>query len=1132
MSSRAFHWPRTAPSALAKRHVACTKEPAVIRPAQSLQIRAQQHAEFSNTTQNHERLGHRAKEKLLDKEFFLSLLSSASTKREAKSYLSRFKNSPPNGASEPASEPPKEPSPESLPSGVNLGSFYGASRAVYDSPVFRQNTTPAPREREPSESLHLALVKITTPQSLDDDTLSGVAKTLSQLVRLGMACCVVVDPGNVDGAAAMRQVAIEQANRLSTAVDEQPDSKSFRLDSALSLSERGPGHPTVMSRKGLLSRLRAGHVVIVTPIAYMEENPRAVSVSANDAVMALTKEFAGLSTDPDPDEDPAVTAERISNLQKEVSLDRVILLHPLGGIPAFRGPQTSHVFINMEQEFDDINEELLDTRSALGGEGSTTSSRDEGPASAILHSNPFSKFVDQEVISPLPSHSHKLPGSKTMSYVIDGHLENLRLSQQTLAMLPSASSGIITSPQEVANSARAPQEVASDVSAVGTRRQRNPLIHNLLTDKPLLSSSLPPGRRGTINGCASAISHLPSHTTFVKRGMPLTILPNPHVQMWTAQGQSRLQLNDPSIDLPRLVHLIEDSFDRKLDIQNYLERVNDRIAGLIIAGEYEGGAILTWEAPPGVVDDGSKASAARLVPYLDKFAVLKRSQGAGGVADIVFNAMVRTCFPDGVCWRSRKDNPVNKWYFERSSGTWKLSDSNWTMFWTTPGLVEDTRRFQDYEALTARNQRISPSPPWRHDTMPICIECSYPVSHLYSAYSRADDRSQGKGVRLTQCPRCQRFADKYVEYDFVVIFIDLVLIKPQVYRHLLFNRLGRDDNRFDRSIIRLGILLLLFDVYLTWARLEKDPSLATTFISRAPIVIQYLFFLTLNAATTLAHHLTVRLLASILVPKSHRYGAPETSTQPSTAAGTGETTPFPSGPPTPTIRPSPPSQATQAAQQLSSIGLPAAKLTPNPAFLSDTTSPPDPSPIPQAPSTAPQRPPPPLRRTSTAPIQNIQPLPPPTAASPTAISTALLVSSCAKLFPILLVIWGADGSGNSTSTSAAESAFRKDLGASKAALSSARDAASSPSFLESYLAAAESLLRPYLPTRYVTGLFELLASLLSLGVVDAHLVLLSNIEALYILLGCGYLRSVAVAVAGQVARWAVQRIILGAVGVG
>lgn len=103
----------------------------------------------------------------------------------------------------------------------------------------------------------------------------------------------------------------------------------------------------------------------------------------------------------------------------------------------------------------------------------------------------------------------------------------------------------------------------------------------------------------------------------------------------------------------------------------------------------------------------------------------------------------------------------------------------------------------------------------------------------------------------------------------------------------------------------------------------------------------------------------------------------------------------------------------------------------------------------------------------------------------------------------------------------------------KAAISSTRDEEySSSSLLEAWLAAVESLLRPYLPTRYLTGLFDVLASLLSLGVVDTHLVLLSNIEALYILLGCGYLRAVAVAVAGQIARWAVQKVILGAVGVG
>ena len=67
--------------------------------------------------------------------------------------------------------------------------------------------------------------------------------------------------------------------------------------------------------------------------------------------------------------------------------------------------------------------------------------------------------------------------------------------------------------------------------------------------------------------------------------------------------------------------------------------------------------------------------------------------------------------------------------------------------------------------------------------MPMCINCSHSVPHLYTVYSKADDRTLGKGVRLTQCPNCKRFADKYVEHDFVVLFIDLVLIKPQVCTH-------------------------------------------------------------------------------------------------------------------------------------------------------------------------------------------------------------------------------------------------------------------------------------------------------------------------------------------------------------
>ncbi|KAG9677219.1 ARV1-like protein, partial [Aureobasidium melanogenum] len=175
--------------------------------------------------------------------------------------------------------------------------------------------------------------------------------------------------------------------------------------------------------------------------------------------------------------------------------------------------------------------------------------------------------------------------------------------------------------------------------------------------------------------------------------------------------------------------------------------------------------------------------------------------------------------------------------------------------------------------------------------MPICIECRYPVSSLYTTYSKADDH-------------------KYVEHDFVVLFIDLVLIKPQVYRHLLFNRLGREDGRFNPSIIRLGVLLLLFDVYLTWARIEEAmPSSSATdtismptpsdpfahptsnatgssdsstsgllptsyLLSEQPIILQYVFFLLLCALETISFHLPIRSLLSLRLPRPLSYLIP------------------------------------------------------------------------------------------------------------------------------------------------------------------------------------------------------------------------------------------------------------------
>ena len=240
------------------------------------------------------------------------------------------------------------------------------------------------------------------------------------------------------------------------------------------------------------------------------------------------------------------------------------------------------------------------------------------------------------------------------------HLKNLNLLKHNLALLPPTSSALLTTAQEAATLSEVGMEDATP--GVETRRARNPLIFNLLTDKPLVSSSLPQARLKTCSDGARTTAVQRSTAMFAKRGMPVTMIPEPDSAGWQrpGPGMKTMSLEDPRIDFPRLLNLIEDSFNRPLDVNHYLDRIRNKVAGVIIAGEYEGGALLTWETPPGVPED-SEDSAQRLVPYLDKFAVLKRSQGAGGVADIVFSAMTRTCFPEGLCWRSRKDNPVNKW---------------------------------------------------------------------------------------------------------------------------------------------------------------------------------------------------------------------------------------------------------------------------------------------------------------------------------------------------------------------------------------------------------------------------------------------------------------------------------------
>lgn len=75
----------------------------------------------------------------------------------------------------------------------------------------------------------------------------------------------------------------------------------------------------------------------------------------------------------------------------------------------------------------------------------------------------------------------------------------------------------------------------------------------------------------------------------------------------------------------------------------------------------------------------------------------------------------------------------------------------------------------------------------------ICVECGHAVADVYKEFSKGS-------VRLTRCDHCHKHADKYIEMEFVLICLDLILHKPQVYRHILYNRLSPNERGIDVRI--------------------------------------------------------------------------------------------------------------------------------------------------------------------------------------------------------------------------------------------------------------------------------------------------------------------------------------------
>ncbi|KAI0661672.1 Arv1-domain-containing protein [Cubamyces menziesii] len=109
--------------------------------------------------------------------------------------------------------------------------------------------------------------------------------------------------------------------------------------------------------------------------------------------------------------------------------------------------------------------------------------------------------------------------------------------------------------------------------------------------------------------------------------------------------------------------------------------------------------------------------------------------------------------------------------------------------------------------------------------MPICTSCAQPTPYLYTVYNSAYN------FRLEQCTACHAFADPYVEHDTLTLLLDLILLKRDVYRHLLYNRgLGarkvgdKTPAKEDRwwLIARLGSALICVDAFIRWTHISSS----------------------------------------------------------------------------------------------------------------------------------------------------------------------------------------------------------------------------------------------------------------------------------------------------------------------
>jgi amino-acid N-acetyltransferase len=260
----------------------------------------------------------------------MNVLNANATKRDAKQYLARFKNSKENPPISPALSPLQEErnarhrrDQDRLDRiGVNLGGLYAPARAIAETPQFTRDDIETVAAL-PHQTIHVALVCLRMPETLEDATLDGVALTLSQLVKLDMRILVVLDCGS-ESLKETKQSFAEQADHLIQAIARHSPEGAQVVNGAIEISsdrsQIDNGKATTQASVGipnlLLDPLKRSVIPVVPTLAHTASG-QLVPTTASSIMSALCVMLSGL---------PRQTGPKGDTIPKiQPSLDRIIV---------------------------------------------------------------------------------------------------------------------------------------------------------------------------------------------------------------------------------------------------------------------------------------------------------------------------------------------------------------------------------------------------------------------------------------------------------------------------------------------------------------------------------------------------------------------------------------------------------------------------------------------------------------------------------------------------------------------------------------------------------------------------------------------------------------------------------------